>query len=186
MHATRILACLFAATLLGLSTIGDGFVYLLLQHKEDIATGWFPLLAVGTNLSYLLLAAPLGALADRVGRLPVVLGGYGALEGARISLAGPVSGWPLFVLALALYGAFYAATDGVLMAAASDSVPEELRSSGLALVQTGQALARFACSLGFGALWTLWGDRTALGISTGLLACCALASLTLLRPRESA
>ncbi|ABW14708.1 hypothetical protein Franean1_5350 [Parafrankia sp. EAN1pec] len=42
-------------------------------------------------------------------------------------------------MVLLLHGAFYAATDGVLMAAAAVSVPVPLRSSGLALVQTGQA-----------------------------------------------
>ncbi len=87
---------------------------------------------------------------------------------------------------LLLHGCFYAATDGVLMAVASESVPEELRSSGLALVQTGQALARFVCSLGFGAAWTAWGDRTALTASTVALALCALFALTLRRPTPSA
>lgn len=86
---------------------------------------------------------------------------------------------------LLLHGGFYAATDGVLMAAASDSVPSELRSSGLALVQTGQALARFVCSLGFGAVWTAWGDRTALTASAVLLALCAAFALSL-RPIRSA
>ena len=66
-----------------------------------------------------------------------------------------------------------------VVAVASDSVPEELRSSGLALVQTGQAAARFVCSLGFGAAWTLWGDRTALMASAVALAVCAAFALTL-------
>lgn len=87
-------------------------------------------------------------------------------------------------MVLLLHGGFYAATDGVLMAAASESVPEELRSSGLALVQTGQALARFVCSLGFGAAWTAWGDRTALTGSAVLLALGVLVSLAL-RPAPS-
>ncbi|MDT7799097.1 MAG: hypothetical protein QOI78_2530, partial [Actinomycetota bacterium] len=104
LRGSGVRRLLVAACVLGLATVGDGFVYLLLQHKEDVATGWFSLLAVGTNLSYLLLAAPLGALADRIGRLPVVLGGYGALAVVYLLLAGPVSGWPLFALALALYG----------------------------------------------------------------------------------
>ncbi len=70
------------------------------------------------------------------------------------------------------------------MAAASDGVPEALRSSGLAVVQTGQALARFACSLLFGAAWTVWGDRTALAASTAALAVCAVFSFTLRPTRE--
>ncbi len=45
------------------------------------------------------------------------------------------------------------ASDGVLPAAVADVVPEQLRGTGLALVGTGQALARFCCSLAFGAAW---------------------------------
>ena len=86
-----------AACLLGLATIGDGFVYLLLQRREDLSIVWFPLLAVGTSLAYLLLAAPLGVLADRIGRLPVMLGGYVALAAAYLLLFGPLGGWPLLV-----------------------------------------------------------------------------------------
>ncbi|MET8980405.1 MFS transporter [Streptomyces sp. NPDC004539] len=174
------------ALLLGLATVSDSFVYLLLQRRLGVPDRWFALLPLGTAAAFLLLALPLGRLADRVGRWQVFLAGHGALLAAYTVLLTSWRGSALPYLVLLLHGAFYAATDGVLMAAASDSVPEELRSSGLALVQTGQALARFACSLGFGAMWTLWGDRTALGVSTGVLACCALASLTLLRPRESA
>jgi len=40
---------LLAATMLGLATIGDGFVYLVLQRREDLGLRWFPLLAVGTR-----------------------------------------------------------------------------------------------------------------------------------------
>jgi hypothetical protein len=52
-------------------------------------------------------------------------------------------------------------------------------------VQTGQALARFTCSLAFGAAWTLWGDRTALMASTAALAVCAAFALSL-RPHGRA
>ncbi len=62
------------------------------------------------------------------------------------------------------------------MAAAAGSVPAELRASGLALVQTGQAGARFGCSLSFGAAWTAWGSHTALIVATVTLATCAAAS----------
>ncbi|MHC5902881.1 MFS transporter [Streptomyces sp. S6] len=174
------------ALLLGLATVSDSFVYLLLQRRLGVPDRWFALLPLGTAAAFLLLALPLGRLADRVGRWQVFLAGHAALLAVYVVLLTSWHSPALPYLVLLLHGAFYAATDGVLMAAASDSVPEELRSSGLALVQTGQALARFACSLGFGAMWTLWGDRTALGISTGVLACCAVASLTLLRPTESA
>ncbi len=176
---------LVAACVLGLATVGDGFVYLLLQHKEDVATGWFPLLAVGTNLSYLLLAAPLGALADRIGRLPVVLGGYGALAVVYLLLAGPVSGWPLFALALALYGAFYAATDGVLMALAGPLLPEALRTTGISLVQTAQALAYFASSVLFGLAWQVWGAELAIGVAAGAAVVAIGVTFVVLSPRRA-
>ncbi|SHF82726.1 MFS transporter [Streptoalloteichus hindustanus] len=150
-----------AACLLGLTTVGDGFVYLLLQRREDLALAWFPLLAVGTSLAYLLLAAPLGALADRVGRVPVMLGGYGALVVVYLLLFGPLSGWPLIVLVLGLYGAFYAATDGVLMALTGTLVPEGTRTTGIAIVQSGQAVAYLGSSVLFGLAWQLWGPETA-------------------------
>ncbi|MFJ3226773.1 MFS transporter [Streptomyces sp. NPDC086783] len=175
----RVTVC---ALLLGLATVSDSFVYLLLQRRLGVPDRWFALLPLGTAAAFLLLAVPLGRLADRAGRWRVFLAGHGALLLAYGLLLSSWHGPALPYAVLLLHGGFYAATDGVLMAAASDSVPEALRSSGLALVQTGQTLARFVCSLGFGAAWTAWGDRTALTASAVLLAVCALCSLGLLRP----
>ncbi|MFE2683799.1 MFS transporter, partial [Streptomyces mirabilis] len=179
----RVTLC---ALLLGLATVSDSFVYLLLQRRLGVPDRWFALLPLGTAAAFLLLAVPLGRLADRVGRWRVFLAGHGALLLAYALLLTSWHGAALPYAVLLLHGCFYAATDGVLMAVASESVPEELRSSGLALVQTGQALARFVCSLGFGAAWTAWGDRTALTASTVALALCALFALTLRRPTPSA
>ncbi|MFB9435673.1 MFS transporter [Streptomyces showdoensis] len=150
-----------AACLLGLATVGDGFVYLLLQRRESLSLGWFPLLAVGTSLSYLLLAAPLGALADRIGRLPVMLGGYGVLAVVYLLLHGPLDGPALLVTVLFLYGLFYASTEGVLMALAGPVLPERLRTTGIALVQSGQALAYLGSSVLFGLAWQAWGAEAA-------------------------
>jgi len=172
----RITVC---ALLLGLATVSDSFVYLLLQRRLGVPDRWFALLPLGTAAAFLLLAVPLGRLADRVGRWRVFLAGHGTLLTAYALLLTSWHGTALPYAVLLLHGGFYAATDGVLMAAASDSVPEQLRSSGLALVQTGQAAARFVCSLGFGAAWTLWGDRTALMASAVALAVCAVFALTL-------
>ncbi|MGH4027822.1 MFS transporter [Actinomycetota bacterium Odt1-20B] len=177
----RITVC---ALLLGLATVSDSFVFLLLQRRLGVPERWFALLPLGTAAAFLLLAVPLGRLADRWGGWRVFLCGHGALLAAYGLL---LSGWhgsafPYAVLLL--HGAFYAATDGVLMAAASESVPAALRSSGLAVVQTGQALARFACSIAFGAAWTAWGDRAALsGAAVALAGCAAVA--TVLRPSSA-
>ncbi|MGW7307122.1 MFS transporter, partial [Streptomyces sp. NPDC054835] len=178
VHEVRRLA--LCALLLGLATVSDSFVYLLLQRRLGVSDQWFALLPLGTAAAFLLLAVPLGRLADRVGSRRVFLGGHLALLLAYVALLSGWQGTALPYLVLALHGGFYASTDGVLMAATAGVVPAELRSSGLALVQTGQALARFGCSIAFGAAWSAWGDRTALGTATGALAVCAAAAFALL------
>jgi MFS family permease len=163
------------AALLGLVTVGDSFVYLVLQRRWEIAATYFPLLPLGTAGVYLLLAVPLGRLADRVGRWPVFLGGHVALCLALVLLCGPAA-LPFAVVALGLHGVFYAATDGVLMAAAGPLVPPNLRATGLAVVQTGQAVARMLSSVLFGLAWTLWDLRPAVLAATACLAAVAIAA----------
>jgi predicted MFS family arabinose efflux permease len=173
------------ALLLGLATVSDSFVYLMIQHRFDVPVQWFALLPLGTAAGFLTLTVPLGRLADRLGRWPVFLGGHVALLAAYGLLLLPAHHGALPYAVLALHGGFYAATDGVLMAAAAATVPPDLRSSGLALVQTGQAGARFACSLAFGAAWTAWGDHTALTATAVVLLAC-VACTAWLRPAEAA
>ncbi|WP_410671006.1 MFS transporter [Amycolatopsis sp. cmx-4-68] len=163
------------AALLGLVTIGDSFVYLVLQRRWEIAATYFPLLPLGTAGVYLLLAVPLGRLADRVGRWSVFLGGHVALCAALVLLCGPAYA-ALPVVALGLHGVFYAATDGVLMAAAGPLIPRALRATGMAVVQTGQAGARMLSSVLFGLAWTLWDLRPAVLAAAVCLAVVAIAA----------
>ncbi|MGW7578499.1 MFS transporter [Streptomyces sp. NPDC054765] len=175
----RLTGC---AVLLGLTTVSDSFLYLTLQRRLDLPGGWFPLLPLGTATAFLLLAVPLGAIADRIGRRRLFLAGHLALLCAYGLLLAPLSdGTALVCAVLALHGSFYAATDGVLAAATADAVPEAIRGSGLAVVQTGQTAARFLCSLTFGAVWTAWGEGTAVLAAAVGLALAVAVSARLLR-----
>jgi MFS family permease len=170
-----------AAGLLGVVTIGEGFVYLLLQRREDLGITWFPLLAVGTNVAFLMLAAPLGQVADRIGRAKVLLFiGYPALMLVYLLLAGPFGGRPMLVLTLLLFGVFFAATDGVLMALAGPMLPAATRTTGIALIQTGQALAYLVSSVLFGLGWQYWGPDLACLLAAGAVALAMLISVRLL------
>ncbi|MFG2125404.1 MFS transporter [Streptomyces sp. NPDC048710] len=177
----RLTVC---ATLLGLTTVSDSFLYLLLQREGNLPAHLFPLLPLGTAAFFLLLAVPLGALADRSSRRLLFLSGHGVLLLGYGLVLSPWHGVPAVVAVLVLHGTFYAATDGVLAAATADAVPAQHQGAGQALVGTGQALARFTCSLVFGAVWSLWGGRTALAVTAAALAISALVASFVLRPAD--
>ena len=174
----RLTVC---AALLGLTTVSDSFLYLLLQRESDLPAHLFPLLPLGTAASFLLLAVPLGALADRVSRRRLFLAGHGVLLLGYGLVLSPWHGVPAVLAVLVLHGTFYAATDGVLAAATASVVPDRHQGAGQALVGTGQALARFVCSLAFGAAWSLWDGRTALTVTAAGLAVSAVVAAFLLR-----
>ena len=170
---------------LGLVTLSDGFLYLGLQRRLEFEPDLLPLLFVATALVYMVLAIPMGKLADRVGRARVFVGGYVLLLLIYASLLLPPLGTGELALYFVAFGAYYAATDGVLMAMASAVLPPELRGSGLAAVVTAITLARLLSSVLFGALWTAFGiDAAVLVFALGLALGLPLVALALARSRE--
>ncbi len=175
----RVLA---AAGVLGLVTIGDGFVYLALQGRNDFAAQWFPLLYVGTNVAFVALALPLGRLADRVGRARVFVVGHLGLLAAYVVAALAIDDIVATVLCLTFLGAFYAATDGVLAALAAELTSPENRATGIAAAQTVVAVARFASAALFGLLWFAIGRESALLVAAVVLAVAVAAAAAVLAP----
>ena len=166
----RLRPLLVVSGVLGLLTVGDGFIYLALLDHGGVNVTWFPLFYVGTNVAYLLLAVPIGRLADRVGRARTLVLGHLALVGAYLSSVLPSSTAVATVGTLALLGVFYAATDGIIAAIAGRLVPVQARTSGIAAAQTVVALARMLASAGFGVLWLLLGPAVAMTTVAGVLA----------------
>ena len=186
LRLRRYRALLLSGGVLSLATASDAFVFLILQEKLELRTSLFPLLFVGSAVTFMLLAAPVGRLADRVGRGRVLIGGYALLLAVYALLVAPLGGWPLLVAVLGLLGTYYAATDGVLMAMGSAVVPEAVRGSGLALLRTTTSAARLLASVTFGALWTLWGIEAAVAcFGVALLGAGVLAALLLARAPET-
>jgi MFS family permease len=152
------------ATVLAAVTLSDAFVYLLLQHRLDVPLVWFPLLPLGTSSVYMLLAAPVGRLADRWGRRRVFVAGNAAMLAVYVVLLAPLPAAAVLVLALTLHGVYYAATNGVLMALVTPSLPTPLRTSGMAIVQSGTAAASFVSSVTAGVLWSTRGPTFTLAV----------------------
>ena len=174
---------LVAGAVLSLVTISDAFIYLVYQRRTGMSSTPFPLLFVGTALAYLLLAVPLGRLSDRIGRAPVFLGGNALLIACYVVLRGSGSGLLTIAVILGLLGTYYAATDGVLMALASEVIPTDLRSSGLAWLTTVTTIAKALASLLFGLLWKWWGPDGAVSwFLAGMVVAMPVALLILVRP----
>ena len=166
---------------LGLVTISDGFLFIALQRRLDFEPRVLPLLFVGTALAYMLLAIPVGRIADRVGRGRTFLAGYLPLLAAYALLllpAGPTAELPLYLL---LLGVYYAATDGVLMALASATLPPPLRGSGLALLVTATSIGRLLASILFGMIWTWYDVETAIAVFAVALSIAIVLAGTALR-----
>jgi MFS family permease len=151
-------------SILALLTVSDAFIYLILQRRLGFGIQLFPLLFVGTALAYMLLAVPFGRLADRYGRNRVFLAGYGVMGLVYMSLLFPVLGPAQAVLSVALLGAYYAMTDGVLAALASTVLPVATRGTGLGVLASATNLMRLFASVLFGIAWTLWDVTGAIGL----------------------
>jgi MFS family permease len=147
---------------LGVATISDAFLFVALQRHLDFQARFLPLLFVGTALAYMLLAIPVGRVADRFGRGRVFVAGYFPLLAAYGLLLAPAGGGAEVALYLGLLGLYYACTDGVLMALASATLPPSLRGSGLALIVTSTSIGRLLASILFGIIWTWYDVETAI------------------------
>jgi hypothetical protein len=80
------------------------------------------------------------------------------------------------VICLCLLGLYYAGTEGVLTAMASEVVPVELRTSGLAVLATCIGIAKMASSLLCGWMWGTFGSQTSLTVFVAGLAIALLVS----------
>jgi MFS family permease len=178
------------ATLVGVGAVlaagavSDGLFYLVLQRWAGFDPRFVPLVFVASALSFAALAIPTGRLADRIGRKRVFVGGHVLLAAAYaiVLAASPSTAW--VVGCVLLVGAFYAATDGVLVAVVSARVAEDRRTTKIASLTTAVSLARFAGSLGFGAVWAAWDFRSALAVQIAVLGIGVAVAVMLWRPRH--
>ena len=181
----RLMALTACGTLLAATTVSDGFLYLLLQEKSATSAGFFPLFYVITAAAYMLLSIPAGRLADRTSRSRVFLGGYAVLVLLYVGLlfVDRISTVELFGC-LVLFGIYYAATEGILMALVSVVIPPAHRTSGIAIVGTAIGIAKLLSSLAFGALWSGIGVRGAVIVFVIVLGVALAISLALMRATD--
>ena len=181
---TEIRRLALAAGLLGLVAVTDAVLYLALFRKTELAAAYFPLLFVGSSLSYLLLAMPMGWLGDRLGKGRVILTGHIFLFAAyAFALGADRTSLGLVVVVLACHGAYYAATDGQYSALASSISGAKRRGGAISSAIVAHAIGRLVAGAGFGALWA-WSDAdraliifAAITVLTAMLAAPLLSSI---------
>jgi MFS family permease len=176
----RVVVLLLAAAVLSLTSVSDAMLYVGLQRKIDFEPAVFPLLYVITAVAFMGLAIPVGQLADRVGRVPVLLCGYALLFVVYGALLMSSLGYGLLVLCLLGLGGYFAATEGVFAALAGAILPEELQASGLGMLTTVISIGNLVSSVAFGALWLALGLRGAVMVFAVALALAIAAAVPLL------
>jgi MFS family permease len=185
LRSRRFMVLAGCGALLAMTSISDGFVYLMLQQKTGMGIGYFPLFYVITATGYMLFSIPAGRLADRTSRGSVFLGGYLMLIAlyAVLAFKAQISTGLMFAC-LALLGLYYAATEGILMALCSAVIPPERRTAGIAIVATGVAVGKLVSSITFGALWQSTGVATSVLVFGTAMGIALLVAWMLLRATE--
>jgi len=176
----RFYPLLLAAAALSVASISDAMIYVGLQRAIDFEPAVFPLLFVITALSFMALAIPFGQLADRVGKVPVLLAGHALLFVVYGALLLTSVGYGLLILCLLCLGGYFAATEGVMTALAGALLPEKLQASGIGILITVVSLGRLVSSVAFGALWFAIGLQSAVLVFAAALAVAMLLAAPLL------
>jgi MFS family permease len=142
---------LFVLILFTLGNSSDAFILLRGQER-----GLSILQVMGMSLTfnavYTLFAGPLGAWSDRVGRRRLMMGGWLAYGLVYLGFAFSKTGWHVWVL-FALYGLYYAATEGAARALVADLVPSQQRGGAYGLYNAAMGITVLPASLIAGLLW---------------------------------
>ena len=176
----RFALLLVAAAGLSIASVSDALIYVGLQRKIDFEPAVFPLLYVITAVIFMAFAIPVGQLADRIGRVPVLVSGYALLFIVYGTLLMGSLGYFELILCLVALGGFFAATEGVMPALAGAMLPEKLQASGLGILTTVVSIGSLLSSLGFGALWFAIGLQSAVIVFAAALALAILLAIPLL------
>jgi len=152
---------LFVTVLFTLGNSSDSFIVLRGQERGLNILQIMGML-MSFTLVYFMLSGPLGSLSDRIGRRSLILAGWLAYGLVYLGLAFAGAGWQVWIL-FALYGIYYAATEGVARALVADLVPAARRGTAYGLFNAAIGLSALPASLIAGILWQGIGAWTGFG-----------------------
>ncbi len=139
-------------------TIGNSSdVFLILRAKDlGISIVLIPLVYLVFNLVHAFLATPAGIISDNFGRKRIMLFGFIIFSLVYFGFAVVQSSWFVWIL-FALYGAYYAFTEGIFKAYIADIVDEQVRGTAYGLLNMFLGLFLLPASIIAGVLWDTVG-----------------------------
>ncbi len=158
-----------------LGNSSDAFIILLGQNRGlDVVQ--IMLMLMTFNLIYSVLAGPLGALSDKVGRRRLIISGWIAYGLVYLGFALSHTGLQIWIL-YGFYGIYYAATEGSAKALIADLVPQDRRGTAYGVYNAAIGLTALPASVIAGLLWQGAFGWTGLGPSAPFFFGAALALL---------
>jgi len=137
-----------------LFTLGNSSDFFLILKAQNVQTPLFQvcLMLVLFNLTYSLIALPMGILSDRLGRRRILVFGWAVYGLAYIGFALASHVWQVWLL-FALYGLYYGISEGAAKAFVADMVPVERRGMAYGLYNGVTAFMALGASLIAGWMW---------------------------------
>lgn len=189
---TRFKRYLGAVGLFGLGDYSPSLLILaatsLLAPSRGVvkATEVAGLLYVWRNVVQVLMSYPVGALADRLGHRPLLIGGYalGTLTAVLTVLAFrlPVHTVPLLAVIFFVAGLYVAVEEALEPTVTAEMVQPDTLLMSYGALGTVNGAAKFVSSAGVGLLWTAVSPILAFGLA-GLLM--AAGTIVLIRVRDA-
>ena len=147
----RFRAFLIVVIIFTLGNSSDSFIILRGQNRGLSVLQIMGMLMT-FNAIYATLAGPLGSLSDRVGRRKLMLVGWTIYGLVYLGFALSHTGMEIWIL-YAIYGIYYALTEGVAKALVADIVPQEQRGTAYGLFNAAIGFSALPASLVAGVLW---------------------------------
>jgi MFS family permease len=175
------------------SVVAVGIVFTMARFSEaflvlraqgvGLSPTMIPLVLIVMNVVYAAVAAPAGALSDRMDRRFLLAIGLGVLILADLVLAFS-SSMAGVVFGVALWGAHMGVTQGLLSALVADAAPERLRGTAFGVFNLGTGATLLVASALAGGLWSLFG-APATFLAGAMFSILALLSLMKFRERHA-
>ncbi len=176
----RYLAALFVFTL---STSTDAFL-LLRASQLGVATALIPILWALLHVVKSGSTVVGGALSDRVGRRPLILGGWVVYALVYLGFAMANVEWHAWAL-FVVYGLYFGATEGTEKAFVADLVPAARRGTAFGWFNAALGLGALPASVVFGLVWERSGAEVAFVMGATIAAIATLLFLVLVPKRRT-